>query len=212
VLCVFAVRKLFGIRVKPHVELTDGRIRIRPCRPDDADAILAAVRESLTELSQWVPWCPPDYSMAHCKPWLESRAAAWAKGEEYDFVIVDPRGGILLGGCGLYDINRTHNFGNLGYWVRTSRTGQGIAPAAVGLLARYGFEELGFSRIEIVVAVGNKASQRVAEKAGAVREGIERNRHVIRDRIYDVVMFSLIPSDLQGKTMMERRRIDYGNL
>jgi RimJ/RimL family protein N-acetyltransferase len=185
--------------MKPHVEFTDGKIRIRPCRPGDADALLAAVRESVKELSPWAPWCAPDYSMAHCRPWLESRAATWSKGEEYDFVILHARDDTLLGGCGLNDINRTHNFANLGYWVRTSRTRQGIATAAVRLLAKHGFEELGFSRIEIVVAVGNKASQRVAEKSGAVREGIERNRHVVRDTIYDAVMFSLIPSDLAEK-------------
>jgi len=32
-----------------------------------------------------------------------------------------------------------------------------------------------------------------AEKAGATREGILRNRLVVRDKVYDAVMFSLIP-------------------
>jgi RimJ/RimL family protein N-acetyltransferase len=179
------------------VELTDGRIILRPCHPRDADAIYTAVRESIAELSKWAPWCPLDYSMSHCRPWLESRAASWSEGREYDFVILDAHDSTFLGGCALNTINRAHNFANLGYWVRTSRTGQGIATAATRLVARFGFEKLGFTRLEIVVAVGNKASQRVAEKAGAMREGIERNRHVIRDNVYDAVMFSLIPADLK---------------
>ena len=37
------------------------------------------------------------------------------------------------------------------------------------------------------------ANVEIAEKAGAVREGIHRNRHVVHDMIYDSVMFSLIP-------------------
>ncbi|UCF44058.1 MAG: GNAT family N-acetyltransferase [Planctomycetota bacterium] len=180
-----------------EVELTDGRIRIRPCRESDADGIYAAVRESINEVSKWAPWCRPAYSMSDCKRWLEGRAEAWSDGQEYDFVILDACDGALLGGCGLNEISRTHNFANAGYWVRTSRTGQGVATAAIRLVAKFGFEKLGLTRIEIVPAVGNKASQRVAEKAGARREGIERNRHVVRDKIYDAVMFSLVPEDLK---------------
>jgi RimJ/RimL family protein N-acetyltransferase len=30
------------------------------------------------------------------------------------------------------------------------------------------------------------------DKVGAVREGVHRNRHVVRDKMYDAVMFSLI--------------------
>ena len=95
-------------------------------------------------------------------------------------------------------MNRTHNFANLGYWVRTSRTGQGIATAAARLVAEFGFAELRFTRLEIVAAVRNIASQRVAEKVGATREGIERNRHVVHGRIHDAVMYSLIPDDLKA--------------
>lgn len=68
------------------------------------------------------------------------------------------------------------------------------------LVARFGFDELKLRRIEIVAAINNKASQRVAEKAGATREGILRNRLVVRDKVYDAVMFSLIPGDLTSNS------------
>ena len=57
------------------------------------------------------------------------------------------------------------------------------------------FEQLNLIRAEIVVAVGNTASLRVAEKAGARREGILRNRMVVREMVYDAVIYSLIPQD-----------------
>ena len=37
---------------------------------------------------------------------------------------------------------------NVGYWVRTGQTGRGIATAAVRLVARFAFEELGLLRLE----------------------------------------------------------------
>ncbi len=135
--------------------------------------------------------------MPDCTSWLNSRSQMWSEGTEYDFVIFDTKDNTFLGGCAIDQINRRHNFANLGYWVRSSRAGQGIATAAVRLICRFGFETLSFTRLEIVAAVQNKASQRVAEKAGAVREGVQRNRHVVHGRIYDAVMFSLVPDDLQ---------------
>ncbi|MBN1418116.1 MAG: GNAT family N-acetyltransferase [Planctomycetes bacterium] len=177
-------------------ERTDGRIRIRPAAPGDAGALYEAIRESIPEISRWASWCGPDYSLADAEGFLATRAMAWSKGMAYDFVILDAEGGALLGGCGLNQFNAIHRFANLGYWVRSSRTGRGIATAAARLLARFGFEALDLHRIEIVASVGNGASQRVAQKAGATREGMARNRHVVRDRIHDAVMYSLIPGDL----------------
>jgi RimJ/RimL family protein N-acetyltransferase len=51
-------------------------------------------------------------------------------------------------------------------------------------------------RVEIVVAQGNEASVKVAEKIGAHREGILLNRMVVRREMCDAVMFSLLPADL----------------
>ena len=179
-----------------RMESTDGTVTVRPYRSSDAEVVHAAVRESIAALSLWTPWGSLDYSMSDCELWLGSREMAWALGHEFDFIILDARDGAVIGGCGLNDINRTHNFANLGYWVRTSRAGQGIATAAVRLIARFGFDTLRLTRLEIVTAVGNTASQRVADKAGATREGVARNRHVVRETTYDAVMFSLIPDDL----------------
>ena len=102
----------------------------------------------------------------------------------------------LLGGVGLNFINRVHEMGNLGYWVRTSATRNGIASKAARLVAQFGFEELGLHRIEIIAAIPNIASQRVAEKIGAVREAVLRKRLLIRDQSQDAVLFSLVPEDL----------------
>ena len=55
-------------------------------------------------------------------------------------------------------------------------------------------QPLGLVRIEIVVAVGNFSSQRAAEKAGAYREGLLRNRITHRGEVGDAYMFSLVPS------------------
>jgi RimJ/RimL family protein N-acetyltransferase len=117
----------------------------------------------------------------------------WEVGTAYQFAITDSREDSFLGGCGLNKINEIDKVANLGYWVRSSRVKQGIATTATALLAQFGFRKLKLNRIEILVAIENKASQGVAVKAGAMREGILRNRLLLHGKIHDAVMFSLIP-------------------
>lgn len=181
------------------VSARDGtRVVLRRYRLDDEEGLFEAVRESIPELGAWMFWCHPGYSRGESRAWLEKREGEWELGSSYDFAMVDAESGRLLGGCGLNGVSRVHRMANLGYWVRTGATGRGIATGAARELARFGFEELGLSRIEVVVATGNTNSQRVAEKVGAVREGVLRNRLAVGNRLQDAVMFSLVPGDRKG--------------
>jgi len=178
-------------------EFNNGRIGIRRYRPEDIPRLFEAVCESIPELSAWLPWCHADYSPDDSAAFVNSRDAEWEKGEHYSFMTFDLHTGEFLGGVGLNFINRVHNFANLGYWVRSSRTRRGIASAATRLIAQFGLEELKFHRLEILAAVNNVASQRVAEKAGAIREAVLRKRLFLHDRAHDAVMYSLTGEDLQ---------------
>jgi ribosomal-protein-serine acetyltransferase len=177
--------------------LVSGQVLLRPYRADDAADLYTAARESITEVSPWMKWCHPDYAIEESRTWTAQCVERWREGTEYNFVIADPRDGSFLGGCGLNNINLPDNVANLGYWVRTSQTRQGIATTATRLLTRFGLEELRLNRIEIIAATDNQASQRVAEKAGAVREGILRNRLVVHENVYDMVIYSFVPHDLK---------------
>ena len=181
--------------VKKSLQLTDGTVQLRPYRNSDVYHVYDAVVESYSELTPWMYWCHPEYNIKETRDWVASRAEDWERGTEYSFAITDTKKGGFLGGCSIY-VHHQFRFAELGYWVRTSRTGQGLATAAVNLLVQFGFDELKLNRIEIVVATGNEASQRVAEKAGATREGVLRNRLLVPDKVYDAVMFSLVPKDI----------------
>ncbi|MDX1546796.1 MAG: GNAT family protein [Rhodothermales bacterium] len=175
---------------------SDGRILIRPYAEADAGALYEAARESVAEVGLWLPWCHEGYSRRDAAAWIAECPARWLRGEEHAFAIVEAGTGRYLGGVGLNAIHPLHRFANLGYWVRTTAAGRGTATAAARLAAAFGFRALGLVRVEIVVAVANAASLRVAEKTGAQREGILRRRLVCGERVDDAVLFSLIPDDL----------------
>lgn len=181
-----------------EVELTNSIITLRPHRPKDIEPCFEAVRESINELSPWMWWCNSKYSIEETRTFIESRPEAWEKGTEYAFAIIDSNDGYYMGNCGLNHINLTDKIANLGYWVRTSRSGHGVATSATLIVSQFAFKTLGLNRLEIIVATDNQRSIRVAEKAGALREGILRKRIIVGENVYDAFIFSIIPDDLSG--------------
>ena len=175
--------------------LSDGHLLLRPFSPEDINPMFEAVRESINELSVWMPWCHASYGVEESSAFILSREEAWKHEDEYGFAVLEAKTGIFLGCVGLNQFNRTYQYCNLGYWVRSSRVGRGVASTAARLAARFGLEELGLQRIEILVATGNHGSQRAAEKAGAVREGVLRKRLLINGQSHDAVVYSLVAGD-----------------
>jgi RimJ/RimL family protein N-acetyltransferase len=177
--------------------LTDGNILLRPFSANDVDAVFEAVRESANELMPWMAWCHADYSREETEAFIKTRPDDWSTDQAYTFAVVDARTGAFLGSVGLNFINRQYQMANLGYWIKSGATKRGVASAATRLLARFGFGELGLQRLEIVAAVGNRASQRAAEKAGATREGVLRKRLRLNHQPQDAVLYSLVAEDLE---------------
>ncbi len=182
-------------------------VAIRALTLDDAPEVYRAVDESRLHAAPWIPELAAVPSVAAVCMWIDASNSARAQGQAFHFAIVQASRDQLLGGCGLTHLNEPHRFANLYYWVRSSRLGQGVAPTATRALAEWGFTVLKLQRIEIVVAVENEASLRVAAKAGAQREGILRKRLWINHRSHDAVMFSLIPGNVRA-TMSSDQSVD----
>lgn len=179
-----------------NTQYSENRIKIRPYRDGDAELLYEAARESIDEVYPWLEWCHPEYSIDDSREWIERTQSWWKQKTEFHFAIFPADEDRLLGGCGLNHIDAPHKVANLGYWVRSSATGQGIATTATIQLARYAFDKLKFNRLEIVMSVENSGSQRVAEKAAATNEGRLRNRLLLHERQHDAFLFSLLPGDL----------------
>lgn len=158
-----------------------------------------AVGESIDTVGRWQDWCNPGYNLKSAQDWIEYCLRSWFTGDEYELAIVDAASDAYLGGIGINQRNREHRFANLGYWVRQSSQGQGIARAAGRLAAEYAFATVGVTRLEIVVATTNVPSRKTAQAIGGQLEGIARNRLVLRGEAVDAAMYSMIPADVLGK-------------
>src|SRR5215471_10720576 len=169
-------------------------VSIRPFQLSDTLALYEAVLESADALKSWMPWCHSEYRISDTREWIETQIEAFEHGDQYQFAIVSGDFEIM-GVCGLNGIQPQNRLANLGYWVRTSACGRGIATKAARLVAQWAFANTDLDRLEIVVAVGNLASLRVAAKVGAVWEGMLRGRLRMNENAHDAILFSIMRGD-----------------
>lgn len=146
--------------------LTDGVVLLRPPVPDDAPAVTAACQDP--EMARFTA-LPSPYELHHATDWVTRASEAWRDGTATPMVVVDASTGELLGACSLLDVKDGR--AEIGYWVKREAQGRGVATRAVRVLTEWALGDLVVSRIELLADVRNIASQRVAEKAGYVREG-----------------------------------------
>jgi len=187
------------------VSVLDG-VRIRRYREDDAPALLEATLESVSVLVPYETWCHAGYTLAEATEHVGHWMSAWDKARAFYFVVEDSETGQFLGSCGLSGVDREHRAANLGFWIRSSGTNRGVATIATRLVAAYGFAALDLNRIELVIAVQNAASRRVAVKAGALEEGTLRQRLVIDGRPTDCVSYSILRSEFESSGLYADRR------
>ena len=81
---------------KEGLQLLSSSIVYRPYYIDGADWLYEAARASINEVSQWLLWCHPDYSVEEGQAWVESRSETWDEGVACDFIISDTSNGLYL--------------------------------------------------------------------------------------------------------------------
>ena len=182
--------------VLPPDPLVDGTTALRPWRDSDLQAIVAACQDP--EVVRWTR-VPEGYGEADARAYLLGRYDAIETGASAPFAIVqaaDPTQ--LLGSIALMRFDWTDRRGEVGYWLAPEGRGQGHVTRAVRLICALGFQTLGLERIELLAAIGNPASQRVAQRAGFTREAVLRSYMQGKGERLDMVAFGLLASEARA--------------
>jgi ribosomal-protein-serine acetyltransferase len=152
--------------MKPPEVLSTQSVILRRWRPDMADALDAAIVESLPELKEFMPWATDSHGLKETKEYIDRSVAEWDKEESFNYALVAPDGAVI-GSSGLMT-RMGPGILEIGYWVHSAYAGKGIATAVAIALAGAGSRLDGIERLVIKHDVANPASGRVAEKAGFV--------------------------------------------
>ena len=109
------------------MEITDDVVVLRLFQLEDTASLHQAVHESLAELKPWMSWAHDRYSMEETQGFIKITRARWEEQTLYAFAIMDAKTCEILGGISLSHIHPVYHLCHVGYWVRTSRHGAGIA-------------------------------------------------------------------------------------
>ncbi|ASU86143.1 N-acetyltransferase [Nocardiopsis gilva YIM 90087] len=183
-------------QMMPIVILQTERLTLRAFTEADIDDVFAAVNDP--EIQRWLPLPEPGV------PYTHDEAEAWCRtvapesrvtGDGQKWAIIERDTGRFCGSIGFTRTMWVTQTTEIGYWMAPWARGRGLAAEATIAACRWAIDQ-GFERIVLRAATANTGSRRVAEKAGFVFEGIERNAMRLHEGRCDMALYSLIPTDL----------------
>jgi RimJ/RimL family protein N-acetyltransferase len=119
-----------------------------------------------------------------------------AQGTRAAFAILGPEGDDTFYGLALaVEIDEAAEEAELGYLTAPSARGLGIATEALRKLTDWAFADRGLQRVTLLINHDNKASERVAQKAGYTREGLLRNTHLRPGRRGNLLLYARLSTD-----------------
>src|SRR3954454_24060518 len=177
----------------PDPSLDDGTVALRPWDPSDLFPLVEAAQDP--EIPRWTA-VPAPYSEHDAREYLARAEIDRRSGRELGLAVVSSEDGTLLGSCGLARFDWQDRKVEVGYWVAAAARRRGVGARATGLLSRWALVSLGMERVELLANPLNEASQHLAERAGFTREGTLRRYRRRKGEREDLIMFSLLASDL----------------
>ena len=144
----------------PDPPLRTGDLLLRPWHQDDAAALAAAWADE--DVQRWTG-VPLPRDQAAAERWITGDAERRRRELSLDLVV--ERRGEVAGEVGLAGLDRRGGTLQIGWWTAAAHRGEGVASAAVGLVARWAQTTLGLMPVA-VCDPANPASEAVAARAG----------------------------------------------
>ncbi|WP_240108607.1 GNAT family N-acetyltransferase [Streptomyces sp. MUM 203J] len=195
----------------PDISISTERLVLRPYDAADIPAHTEMMNDELV-----VTWtsAPHPYTTAHADEWVRRIAPAQrAGGHGLVLAVTEFLTQRLVGSLHLRHTDWRARSAGIAYITAPWARGEGYATESLLALARWLFREQRFERLELRTAADNTASQQVAQKLGCISEGVLRNAGIARvqtedghwtDTRTDLILWSLLPEDLEGVTDHDR--------
>jgi RimJ/RimL family protein N-acetyltransferase len=176
----------------PPYRVTTERLVVRCWEPSDAPLLKEAVDSSLDHLRPWMPWAADEPQPLEAKVELLRRfRGQFDLGQDFVYGLFSPDESEVVGGSGLHT-RAGEGALEIGYWIRASRAGHGLATEATAALTRVAFHVCGVDRVQIRVDPTNAPSLAIPRKLGFVEEARLRRRLPSREAgPRDAIVFAL---------------------
>ena len=162
-------------------------VSIRLMRHNDSAEFFLMIDRTRSDLRQWLSWVDDVTCVEDIYKRYDQCLKSKSEGRSLRFFILHQES--IIGMLAAKRIDWEAKLAELSYSLAPNYRGGGIATQSCNALINYLSDELGIDFYEIRTAVGNRPSERVAEKLGlrfvAIRERAEKLKgHWIDHKIY----------------------------
>src|SRR3954469_23577874 len=171
-----------------HAPLEGSLVRLRAREPADAsqlndlfddpdvlEGLVVAMPQSLVGFREWM-------------------AASRRESQEV-FAIETLHDRRAVGICGLEGIDARTRTAEFGIWIGKPFWGRGYGTDSTRTACRFGFRYMNLQRISLHVHATNEKAERVYERVGFRREGVQRRGTFLGGRHVDVIEMSLLAEE-----------------
>jgi RimJ/RimL family protein N-acetyltransferase len=179
--------------------LTGDRVRLRELRESDLD-----------DLVSW--WQDPELMVAQTAAPFHPRMAEpiadqfrmWCRNDGTDagFVIETHADGAVVGHTALFGATAHSRTGTFAIMIGPPHQNRGLGTEAIGLVLRFGFDELGLHRIQLVANGFNARGIATYRKAGFVEEGRSREAIFRSGTWHDQVHMGLLAHEWRDRSRL----------
>ena len=174
-------------------EIDTGRLILRSFRHEDAESMF---RNWLSDEEVQSMYGEPTYtSIEQVNDLIDRYIAQTEEGRAFRWEVIEKASGECIGQASYFRVDKNNHFGEIEYCIGRAFQGKGYATEATRAVIDYGFEKIGFHKVQICCRPSNKSSKRVIEKCGFVHEGTLRDYFFRNGGYEDRMFFSILKSE-----------------
>ncbi len=169
---------------------------LRPYRSGDGAAMFTAIMEDVDDLMQWMEWPRQHKGANDSENYVRDMAGKWQTREALVMGIFSPDEKTLYGGTGFHGFDWKVPSLEIGWFLRKSARGRGIANEAINLCCTLAFDHMKVNRVWGSVDALNDKSWKLFERVGFTREAhLRGERRSHRGEIRDTFIYGMLARD-----------------
>lgn len=177
----------------PDPDLEHLGVRLRRWHKHDIRCVEEAAQDPRIPQGTTVP---PVYTREEAEAFIDRQHRRQTSGQGLSLAIVNGETDEARGLCFL-GLGRTDGHCRIGYWIVPSARRKGMATAAITAVSRWVLTETHVYRLTALVEPSNIPSLSLLERCGFGAEGTLRSYMLIENELRDMVLMSLLRSDLE---------------
>jgi RimJ/RimL family protein N-acetyltransferase len=124
---------------------------------------------------------------------------------EYIFGIINKENDVLIGNCGLHNVNNIDGRAEFGIFIGDkSNWGKGFGKDATRLILDFGFNILNLHEIYLQVFEYNPAAIKLYEQVGFKKAGTFREAKIIGGRKFDIIIMDILAEEYSSVFIQDK--------